>query len=129
MKALTAFAVTLGVVLLVPAVGNANQYPKPGAKCTLSLTKEYTPSPWTHEMGYKEQATHKFVYGGKNALLGWLELYNEPRDAIRAKQNFFIGMGHGIRNMLGDTIGGVLHVATFPFTQLDVPLPEGGVDL
>lgn len=32
-------------------------------------------------------------------------------------------------NMLGDTVGGALHLATFPITAFDAPLPEGGTDV
>ena len=119
----------LGLIALLIVAPGLSEAAKSGAKYTLSLTHEYTPSAWTQETGYKEQMAHKFLFGGKNTLLGWMELYNEPRESIQAKQGFFRGMGRGLVNMLGDTVGGVLHVATFPITALDVPLPEGGTNI
>lgn len=121
-----ALGLVVGLLIVAPGLSEAS---KSGAKCTLSLTHEYTPSVWTQEMGYAEQMKHKFIFGGKNTLLGWMELYNEPRESIQAKQGFFRGMGRGIVNTLGDTVGGVLHFATFPITALDVPLPEGGTNI
>lgn len=102
---------------------------QPSVKYTLSATKAYTPSSWTAEDGYLDRAEHKLAFGGKNTLLGWLELYNEPRDAAREDTSVMRGMGRGFVNMLGDTIGGAVHIATFPITAVDVPLPEGGTDL
>lgn len=121
--------IVIGTLIAYPVMGYATTNVGPGAKCTLSLTKAYTPSAWTGEARYIDQAKHKLLFGAKNVLLGWMELYNEPRDSVRAEQGFFRGMGRGLVNMLGDTVGGALHVATFPITAFDVPLPEGGTDV
>ncbi len=118
----------IGLLVACPAALDAAEG-HDGAKVTLSLTKAYTPSPWTAEGTYMDQAKGKLVYGGKNALLGWMELYNEPRDAVQEDSGFLRGMGHGFVNMLGDTVGGAIHLGTFPITALDVPLPEGGTDI
>ena len=83
-------------------------------------------SPWASEMGWANQAKGKFVYGAKNTLLGWTELFTEPRDAVTSGGNFFVGVGKGLWNGVGQTVGGALHLVTFPITQIDVPLPEGG---
>ena len=128
MKQLLRLALIAAVVVLSPSVSFASMT-YGGAKCTLSLTKAYTPSPWTREFGYVDQVKEKFIFGGKNTLLGWLELYNEPRDAVRTHQNVAQGLGRGLLNTIGDTVGGVLHLATFPITTLDLPLPEGGTDV
>lgn len=126
-------SLTLGwlvaLVMACPAWSLAMMEEQPNVKYTLSATKDYTPSAWTAEDGYLDRAEHKLAFGSKNALLGWLELYNEPRDAAREDTGVARGMGRGFVNMLGDTIGGVIHVATFPITAVDVPLPEGGTDL
>jgi hypothetical protein len=119
--------VTVGLLLALPAASHASK--TEGAKYTLSFTKQYLPSPWTEHDRYLPRAKGKLIFGAKNALLGCLELYNEPRDARRQNTGFMRGMGRGLVNMLGDTIGGVLHVATFPITAVDVSLPEGGTDL
>lgn len=86
-------------------------------------------SPWAQEMGWGNQARGKFVYGLKNVLLGWTELFTEPKDALSEGTNFFVGIGHGLWNGVGQTIGGVLHLVTFPITAIDVPLPEGGTQV
>ncbi len=117
----------VGLLVSAPALGYAME--QAGAKYTLSLTKAYTPSEWTAEEGYLAQAGQKFVFGSKNGLLGWLELYNEPREAARQDTGLLRGMGKGLVNMFGDTVGGALHITTFPITMVDVALPEGGTDL
>lgn len=86
-------------------------------------------SPWASEMGWGNQAKGKFVYGVKNTLLGWTELFTEPRDAVTSGGNFFVGLGEGLWNGVGQTVGGVLHLVTFPIPQVDVPLPEGGTQV
>ena len=118
----------LGVLVACPSLSDAKDLGS-GAKCTLSLTKRCIPSAWTAAPGYLAQARQKLVFGGKNVLLGWLELYDETRDAIRHDEGFFRGMGRGLVNMLGDTVGGAVHMATFPITAVDIPLPDGGTDI
>jgi len=92
-------------------------------------TAAFAGSPWMQETGWANQAKGKFVYGLKNTLLGWTEIFTEPKDAIDAGENFFVGVGTGLWNAAGQTLGGALHLVTFPITQLDVPLPEGGTEL
>ena len=108
-----------------PAVGEAAD----GAKITLSLTKDYTASPWTHEVGYTNRTVGRLGFGIKNLLLGWTELFTEPKDALSAGTNFFVGLGKGLKNGLEQELGGVVHLVTFPITAIDAPLPEGGTQL
>ena len=125
--------VTMVAVLASPAANSAAMPMMQGhveqAKYTLSLTKDYTPSPWTGEAGYLDRAKHKFIFGSKNLFLGWTELYHEPREAAQHHEGVLRGMGRGVVNMLGDTLGGAAHLVTFPITALDVVLPEGGTDI
>ena len=116
----------LGMIVAAPMVGYAESA---GAKFTLSLTKEYTASPWTNEVGYGRRALGKLGFGVKNILLGWTELFTESRQAVNAGDNLFYGLVKGIENAVADEIGGVVHVATFPLTLLDTPLPEGGTHI
>ena len=127
MKSACRLAVMMGLLVAAPAMSFAMEHV--GAKYTLSMTHDYTPSSWTSEASYMEQSKHKLVFGGKNVLLGWMELYNEPRDAVRDHRGFVKGMGAGLVNMLGDMVGGAAHLITFPITALDVPLPDGGTDV
>lgn len=128
MKGMWILSLGLGLVVACPTASMAT-VTRPDVKYTVSFTPTYVPSSWTSERGYLPQAAGKLTFGGKNALLGWMELYNEPRDAVRAKQGFLRGMGRGLANMVGDTIGGVVQLATFPITAIDVTLPEGGTDI
>lgn len=129
MRTVAILMVAVGMVMMAPIAGTASAMQDGGAKYTWSLTKDYMPSEWTSEADYKQQAKGKFLFGAKNMLLSCTELYNEPRDAAKADTKMSVGIGHGIRNMVGDTLGGALHLVTFPITALDVPLPEGGTDL
>lgn len=86
-------------------------------------------SPWVNEPTYGAQATAKLGYGLKNTLLGWTSLFREPVQSHQAGENVFVGIGRGLWNAVGQTVGGVLHTVTFPIPAIDVPLPEGGTDL
>lgn len=128
--------IVAGIVMLVGLVGALAAAPvageaamMEGAKMTLSLTKDYTPSPWTSEVGWANRAKGKLAFGVKNTLLGWTELFMEPKKAIDSGDNFFVGLGMGLKNGVEDTLGGIVHLVTFPLTELDAPLPEGGTSL
>ena len=129
--------IVTGIVMLVGLVGAVAAFPvvgeaagaMGGAKYTLSLTKDYTASPWTQEMGWSNRALGKLGFGLKNTLLGWTELFVEPQETMQSGGNFFRGLGMGIKNAIENTVGGILHVVTFPITGVDVPLPEGGTKL
>lgn len=86
-------------------------------------------SPWADGATYGEKATGKLKYGLTNTLLGWTSLFREPVQASQAGENVFVGIGRGVWNGVGQTVGGILHLVTFPIPQIDIPLPEGGTDL
>ena len=83
-------------------------------------------SSWAQETGYVNQAKGKLVYGVKNVLLGWTELFTQPYEDAQNGENVLLGIGKGVWNAVGQTIGGALHLVTFPIPAIDVPLPEGG---
>ena len=87
----------------------------------------FAASPWTQETTYGGKVRGKLDFGFKNTLAGWTELVTESRDAYNNKTNIFTGIGRGIVNSAAYTAGGILHLATFPLTNLDVPLPDNGV--
>ena len=127
-----AIAVVMALVAAVwsgPGVAEAYMGAVENAKLTLSLTKDYTPSPWTQEVGWGARAKAKLAFGVKNALLGWTELVTEPKRAMDEGDNFFVGLGMGVKNGVENTLGGVVHTVTFPLTELDAPLPKGGTQL
>lgn len=118
----------VGALVAAPAVGEAAEA-LGGAKWTLSLTKDYTPSPWTSEVGWSNRAIGKLGFGVKNLLLGWTDLFVEPREASQAGGNVLQGIGVGVKDAVENTLGGAVHLVTFPVTCLDAPLPEGGTQL
>ena len=96
------------------------------AKWTLSLTKHYTSSTWTNEIGYRKQTISKLGFGLTNFFLGWIDLFNEPYEDHKAGKNLFVGIGHGLKDTVCNMLGGALHAVTF-FIPVDVPLPDGGL--
>ncbi len=114
----------VAVVTTSPAVGEAAD-----DVITLSLTKEYTASPWTNEMGYSSRAFGKLGFGLKNLLLGWTDLFVEPKEAMDGGENVLKGIGVGVKDAVENTLGGAVHIVTFFLPQIDAPLPEGGTQV
>ena len=87
-------------------------------------------SPWTTETTQHDKMMGKLGYGMKNLLLGWTEIIKRPIQGAKDEQfiGFGKGLGIGLYNGVMDTVGGALHVVTFPVTGLDIPLPGGGVE-
>ncbi len=129
MKGTRLVGLVIGTLVISCAFCHTARANQAGAKCTLALDKHALPSEWTYEDGYMQQAKQKLIFGGKNTLLGFMELYNEPRDTMRDGGKFIVGMGRGIRNTIADTLGGALHLVTFPITAVDMPLPDGGTNV
>ena len=99
-----------------------------GAPVTLSIGPA-TPSPWTQEVGYTNQAVAKLKFGLKNALLGWTDLITEPQEASHSGEGFLKGLGFGVKDAVLNELGGVIHTVTFFLPQIDAPLPEGGTQI
>ena len=92
-------------------------------------TLAFAESPWAEQQGYANRAGGKFAFGLENAALGWTEIFSEPVESGKNHENVAVGFGRGLWNTIGDTVGGALHLATFPFTTVDVPLPENGTQI
>ena len=86
-------------------------------------------SPWASESTWSQQATGKLKYGLTNALLGWTSLFRTPMKTHTDGENVLVGIGKGVWNAVGQTLGGIAHVVTFPIPAIDVPLPQGGTDV
>ena len=86
-------------------------------------------SPWADEATYGAKAGAKLKYGLTNTFLGWTSLFRTPMQATQAGENVLEGIGRGLWDAVGQTVGGVLHAVTFPLPMIDVPLPEGGTDV
>ena len=92
-------------------------------------TLGWAASPWTTGETYQSKMMGKLGFGLKNLLLGWTEIIRQPIEG--AKEEHFAGFGKGLATGLYDgvlyTVGGALHVVTFPFADVDLPLPNDGV--
>ena len=90
-------------------------------------------SPWTEAKTYKEKVLGKLDFGFKNTLGGWTAIFSETAKAdsnCKCKiMRTVKGFSRGAVYAVADTVGGVLHIVTFPITQLDVPLPNNGINL
>lgn len=92
-----------------------------------SAFAEFVPSPWTKEEGWKNRAVHKLDFGVKNLFLGWTSIFTSPK---KHHENFgatmkSVGMGMMMAPM--NMVEGAMHIVTFPITNLDIPIPCGGV--
>jgi len=88
----------------------------------------FAASPWTTEKTYIEKTAKKMEFGLKNLLLGWTEIGSEAVEYKKNGKNVFQGIAVGFGEAIVYTVGGALHVATFPI-PLDVPLPKNGVQI
>ena len=86
----------------------------------------FAASPWTEGKTYQEKAVGKFQFGFKNLIGGWTLIFSEPQKGKDAGEVLHY-LGKGTVNAVLDTVGGVVHVATFLLPQIDIPLPENGV--
>jgi len=98
--------------------------------CVLTLMPSlaFAGSPWTEKTTYGDKMTGKLDFGLRNLLGGWTELITEPKAAYDSKGNILYGVGRGVYNSIMYTLGGAVHLVTFP-VPIDVPLPENGVSL
>jgi hypothetical protein len=91
------------------------------------------PSPWMSKETNQDKMMGKLGFGLKNLFGGWTLLIERPARHLRDDSNkvvgLFAGLGEGAALGVLDTVGGALHVVTFPLTGIDIPLPEGGVKL
>ena len=129
MRKVVVLGVALGMVLAVPLAAQAFVHTDGNAKYTLSLTEDYTPSPWTSQVTYGSRFLHKLGFGAKNLLLGWVDVLTEPYEAGQAGESLMSGIGSGLKDGLFNELGGAVHLVTSPITGLDAPLPEGGTAL
>ncbi len=83
-------------------------------------------SPWTEKTTYGEKTTGKLEFGFKNLLGGWTMMFSEPTRYHRDHKNVFMGAVAGLGLAVVDTVGGAVHLVTFPI-PVDVPLPNNGV--
>ncbi len=124
----TFFALSFAALLIAPPSAQAIIHTDGDAAITLSVTEVYTSSSWTHETTYAQRAFHKLGFGLKNLFLGWTDLFTEPFAASKADENVIAATFVGIKDALENTLGGAVHLVTFPITGLDAPLPEGGTE-
>ena len=96
----------------------------------LSLsTVAFAASPWTEQKTYKDKAFYKLDFGIKNLFGGWTEIVTQPWNHHANPGETAESIARGIYNAVVYTVGGALHIVTFPITNLDVPLPNNGVSM
>ncbi len=93
----------------------------------LACGSAFAASPWTEGVTYKDKVLGKLDFAVKNTLGGWTELFNRPIKYHKDGKNVSEGVLVGIGNAVVYTLGGALHLVTFPIPQIDVPLPNNGV--
>lgn len=92
-------------------------------------TNVFAASPWTEKTTYGEKALAKLEFGLQNLVAGWTQILSTPDEYRRADKNVLKGLQVGAGHALADTIGGALHTLTFFMTNVDIPLPENGVQI
>jgi|GEM_PF-1316280 len=97
----------------------------------ISVAHAADPSPWTKETTYGSKTWSKFKYGLSNLGFGWTEILSRPFDSIQSGSvyDMVMGLPYGLWNGLGDTLGGAAHMLTAPIPSIDIPLPDGGIDM
>ncbi len=88
----------------------------------------FAASPWTEEKTYGDRISGKLAFGLTNTLLGWIDLFAEPNKYANEGKNVWAGVGKGLVDTVVNTVGGALHLITFPIPA-DLPLPDNGVDI
>ena len=88
----------------------------------------FAASPWTSESSWGDKSKAKLVFGLKNTLGGWTEIFTQPMNYNKEGKNVPEGVAKGLYNAVVFTVGGILHVLTFPLS-IDVPLPDGGIQV
>ncbi len=92
----------------------------------LTSSSAFAASPWTEKESYKDKTVGKVDFGFKNFLGGWTELFNRPIKYHKEGKSASEGAVVGLYNAVVYTVGGALHLVTFPI-PVDVPLPNNGV--
>ena len=87
----------------------------------------FASSPWVGQSPYGKTAIDKLSFGLKNTTGGWTELLRRPFDKGFDGKGMLLGLGQGIYNTVTYTVGGAMHLGTFPITSLDIPIPDNGV--
>ena len=98
-----------------------------GVAILFASSSAFAASPWTEGATYKDKVLGKLDFAVKNTLGGWTELFNRPIKYHKEGKNVSEGVLMGIGNAVVYTLGGVLHLVTFPIPAIDVPLPNNGV--
>ena len=105
------------------------------AVAMLIATTAFAASPWTQADTYADKVRGKLDFGMKNLLGGWTAIFPCSNGCKMKSDNggcpsvcCVKNMGMGIVNAITYTVGGALHVVTFPI-PVDVPLPGDGVQL
>ena len=84
---------------------------------------EFPASEWTTRDGYVAKTVGKLGFGVVNLAGGWTALGTEPFE--EPESNPVVTGLRTLARVVTNTVGGALHVVTFP-APFDIPLPGGG---
>jgi len=122
-SAVVFFLVLLSVLSFVAAgISFAQETTAPDVSSAPVVAPLFPASDWIRETTYTDKISHKLGFGFLNLTAGWTAFFYEPAK----DKNFFSGLGKGVLYFATNTVGGVLHAATFP-VPVDIPLPHGGI--
>lgn len=78
-------------------------------------------SPWAEKESYGGKVLGKFLFGLKNATLGWTEIFTEPQEyKFKLQRSEWEGFCNGMAKAVFYTANGLIHLATFPI-PVDFP--------
>jgi len=88
----------------------------------LSTPVTAQPSSWTEHESYPGKVAAKFGFGLKNSLFSWMQWWKQAHNPRfdHPWQGFCYGIGRSVTG----TVGGLVHLATFPI-PVDFPEMEG----
>ncbi len=84
---------------------------------------EFPASPWTQEKSYLSKTVGKLGFGLVNVVGGWTGIVSEFHE--EPEENIAVAGMRALARVVTNTVGGALHVVTFPVPK-DIPLPGGG---
>lgn len=121
-KIITWIVLSMALLVCEFPVQAAEETPAPAISPEAPSAAMFPPSDWTRETTYADKISHKLGFGFLNIAAGWTAFFYEPCK----NGNFFANLGKGVLFLTTNTVGGVLHAATFP-VPVDIPLPYGGI--
>ena len=103
-KRIALVAGLVGALVASPAAGYAADMGS-GAKWTLSLTKDYTASPWTSETGYSNRAIAKLILKSREGEFKEVDARPSDSIAIALRADAPIFVAEDVLNQVASSYG------------------------